>query len=185
MSIPARLIALLIVLAATAPARAGFITYTFTSDSSESGGSLAGSFRVDELDLLDGLLTRTDVQNYQFSFTDSSGGTTLFTLGDVVPELAVDPTTGIPIGPIGFVLGEQVGGDGIAQADLTADALASDTSFWQAISLPTGATDTGRGHWTIAPEGANPVPAPASVVLGLVGAGCLAIGRRMGRLRVK
>ena len=79
MSIPIRLIALLIVFAATIPARAGFITYTFTSDSSESGGALSGSFRVDQADLLDGLLTRTDVQNYQFTFTDSLAGTTLYT----------------------------------------------------------------------------------------------------------
>jgi hypothetical protein len=182
MSSPARLIALLIVLAAAGPARAGFITYAFTSDSSELGGSLSGSFRVDELDLLDSLLTRTEVQNYQFTFTDFLGGATLYTLADLLPEeLAVDSITGIPIGPIGFVQGEQVGGDGLAQADLTADALTPDTSNWLA-RIPSGAVDTGRGHWTIEPEGANPVPAPAGIVLGFAGAVCMAIGRGIRRL---
>ena len=111
-----RLVACLALLAAASPARAGFVTYAFTSDLSDGGGSLAGSFRVDTADLLDGILSTGDVRDYQFTFTDSLGGTTHYSLGDVVPDIAVDPTTGIPTGFIGFILGEQIEG-GIAQAD--------------------------------------------------------------------
>ena len=173
-----RLVACLALLAAASPARAGFVTYAFTSDLSDGGGSLAGSFRVDTADLLDGILSTGDVRDYQFTFTDPSGGTTAYALGDVLPDLPVDPATGIPLaGFDGFVLGDEVG-SGAAQAFLTSEALTPGGSFWVAVGG--GEADAGFGHWEIGPEAVSPVPAPAGLVLGLVGAGCLAVrgGRR-------
>jgi hypothetical protein len=178
MTLAVRLFALLALLAAASPARAGFITYAFTSDSSDGGGALVGSFRVDQADLLDGVLSTADVQNYQFTFTDPSGGTTLFTLSGVFPDLAVDAATGVPVGSGGSVLGDQIGDDGVAQSFLTSDALTPGASFWTALTRPTDLTDAGFGHWDISPEVVNTVPAPAGAVLGLVGVGCVAIGRR-------
>jgi hypothetical protein len=174
---PAALAGVLALLATAAPARAGFITYAFTSDSSDRGGSLVGGFRVDQADLLDGVLSTSDVRDYGFNFTDSSGGATPYVLSGVFPDLDVDPASGVPTGIDGSVLGDQVGDAGIVQAFLTSAALTPGASFWVANTQPSGETDAGFGHWEIAPEGVNPVPAPAGAVLGLVGVGCLAVGR--------
>jgi hypothetical protein len=189
MSRAVRLFACLALAAAAPDARAGFITYAFTSDTSGNGGSLAGSFRVDEADLADGILSTGDIQNYLFTFTDPTGATALYTLNSVLPDLPVDPATGIPLPPPlgfdGFVLGDQIGGgDGIVQVALTSEALTPDASFWFASNRPNDESeeaDGGFGHWVIAPEDANPVPAPAGAILGLIGAGCLAFGRRLRR----
>jgi hypothetical protein len=179
-----RLVACLALLAAASPARAGFITYAFASDSADRGGALTGSFRVDDADLLDGILSTDDVRDYQFTFTDPSGGTTVYTLGGVLPDLNVDPVTGIPLAPPaglgGSVLGDAVGGVGAAQAFLTSEALTPGASFWVALGA-TGETDGGVGHWEIAPEVVSPVPAPAGLILGLVGVGCLTIRERVRR----
>ena len=114
MSRAVRLLACLALVAAAPDARAGFITYTFASDTSDRGGSLAGGFRVDEADLLDGILSTDDVQDYLFTFTDPTGATAHYALSAILPDLPVDPATGIPLPPPlgfdGFVLGDQVGG---------------------------------------------------------------------------
>jgi hypothetical protein len=188
MSFTVRLFAGLALLAAASPAQAAFINYTFTSDSSGGGGSLTGSFRVAEADLLDGILSTTDIQNYLFTFTDASGVATHYTLSDVLPDLPVDPATGIPLAPPagfdGSVLGDEIGGDGLAQAFLTSEALTPGASLWVAISLPNGeseSADSGLGHWEITAEGVDPVPAPAAVVLAVIGVGCVGIARRLRR----
>src|SRR5262249_52914545 len=106
-------LAALLTLLAASPARGGFVVYSFTSDSSDRGGSLSGSFRVDEADLLDGVLSTADVRDYAFTFTDPSGGTTQYALSGVVPDIDVDPSTGVPTGLGGFVLGDQVGDSGV------------------------------------------------------------------------
>jgi hypothetical protein len=176
------LAAALVLLAAPA-ARAGYVTYTFTTDPSDAGGSLAGSFRVDQADLLDGVLSTGDVRDYAFVFTAPSGGTTTYDLFGVFPDIAVDLLTGVPTG-FGFVQGNQAGqvsDPGIANVDLTPLALAPGESAWVAITRPTEETATGVGHWDISAD-VSPVPAPAGAVLALVGAGCLA-GSRLARRR--
>ncbi len=172
-------VAVALALSAAPPVRAGSITYTFTSDTSTSGGSLTGSFRVEEADLLDGILSTADVQDYAFTFTDSSGGTTLYVLSGVFPDLAVAPLTGIPLGSSATVLGDQVGESGAAVVSLSDLALAPAESAWSASRQPTGENDSGLGHWEIVPAAGSAVPEPAGAVLGLVGAGCLAAVRRV------
>jgi hypothetical protein len=176
----AAFLVVLTLLAAASPARAGFITYTFTSDSAFPGGSLTGSFRVEQADLADGVLSAGDVKNFSFTFTAPSGGTTQYVFSDVAPDIEVDPLTGVPTGLGGSVLGDQAGGGAGIRADLTSDALTPDASFWLATTQPTGESAVGNGHWEIGPE-VNAVPAPAGAVLGLVGAGCLAVGRLLRR----
>jgi hypothetical protein len=173
------ILAILAVLAAASPARAGFITYAFTSDSSDRGGALVGGFRVDAADLLDGVLSTADVRDFGFTFTDPSGAVTAYALGGVFPDLAVDPATGVPVPAAfdGMVLGDQVGGDGVVQVAL---ALTLSVSPWLAITRPADEFDGGLGHWDIGPE-ANPAPAPAGAVLGPVGVACLVVARLLRR----
>lgn len=179
---PAVLAAALALLAAS-PAQAAFVTYTFTTDSSTFGGSLAGSFRVDQADLSDGVLSTADVRDFSFTFTDSLGGTTQYALAEIVPDIAVDPLTGVPVGiPIGLeglVSGAQAGEGGLAFAFLTSRSLTPNESFWAALTLPSGATDSGLGHWQIGE--ANVVPAPGGALLGLVGGGFVALARSVRR----
>lgn len=183
MAITARLCAVLALFALASPAHAGFVAYSFTTDSSFAGGSLSGSFRVDEADIVDGKLTAGEIQNYEFTFIDPSGEPAHYALNDLVPDLLVDPETGIPIAPLSgldcFLLGDQIGDGGLAQVELSANALVPNGSFWVAINLPTGENDAGFGHWTVTPAGTNPVPAPPGAALGIAGASCLVLVRRM------
>ena len=174
-------LAALLTLLAASPARGGFVVYSFTSDSSDRGGSLSGSFRVDEADLLDGVLSTADVRDYAFTFTDPSGGTTQYALSGVFPDIDVDPTTGVPTGVGGFVLGDQVGDSGVAEAALTPQALTPGSSLWVANTRPMDESDGGFGHWQIGPAAA--APAPGGAALGLAGAGCLAAVRLLRPLR--
>ncbi|AMV27758.1 hypothetical protein VT84_25375 [Gemmata sp. SH-PL17] len=171
--------AVVVLLAAASPAQAGFITYSFTTDSSVNGGSVTGSFQVDQADLADGLLSTADIKNYKFTFKDSSGVMTIYALEGVFPDIAVDTLTGIPTGTSGSVLGTQ-GDAGLVQAFLTSDALTPGASGWAAVSQSSdGATaDGGTGHWDIGPSTVTPTPAPAGVVLAVSGIGCLALVRR-------
>ena len=181
---PVRLFACLALLAAASDARAGFLKYTFTTDSAAGGGSLSGSFRVDEAAILDGFLSAGDIRDYLFTFTDGSGGTAQYAFDVLAPdEIAVNPATGVPL-PTGFdnfVFGAQLGGIGFVQTTLNSDALAPGSSPWTAVAQFDDGSDPicdiGAGHWQIAQEGLDPVPAPAGLTLGLVGAGCLALGR--------
>ncbi|MBP3956362.1 hypothetical protein J8F10_13840 [Gemmata sp. G18] len=165
-------------LAVASPARAGFITYSFKTDSSDSGGSLTGSFQVDQADLLDGALSTSEVQNYSFTFKDQAGGTTVYALNGVFPDLAVDPLTGIPTGLGSSVLGDQIGESGLVQTFLDSQALSPGASQWFAITRPTDAIGSGTGHWEIGPSTVTPTPAPPGMVLALSGMGCLAVARR-------
>ncbi len=171
--------AVVVLLAAASPAQAGFITYSFTTDSSVNGGSVTGSFQVDQADLADGLLSTADIKNYKFTFKDSSGVMTIYALEGVFPDIAVDTLTGIPTGTSGSVLGTQ-GDAGLVQAFLTSDALTPGASGWAAVSPSSaGSTaDGGTGHWDIGPSTVTPTPAPAGVVLAVSGIGCLALVRR-------
>jgi hypothetical protein len=174
----AALAAVLALLTTASPADAGFVTYSFTSDSSVAGGALAGSFRVDEADLLDGLLSTADVKDYAFTFTASSGAVTHYDFVGVFPDVPVSPLTGLPTGS-GDVLGEVISDGSGAQAALTPEALTLNTPHWAASNQATGEIDSGQGHWEIGP--AQAAPAPGGAVLGLVGAGCLGLGRLIRR----
>ncbi len=168
------------------PARAGF-TYTFTSDPSTFGGSLTGSFRVDEADLLDGLLSTEDVRDYAFTLTDLSGTKTLYAFSGVFPGIAVNPLTGVPLAdPLGFgatVLGDQIGEAGVVAVSLTDAALAPMGATWVTSVQPTGEVYSGTGHWQIGPDGISPAPVPGGATLALIGAGCLTAARRLRRAK--
>jgi hypothetical protein len=181
MSIALRLFAVFAFLVAASPANAGFIKYSFVTDTSDSASSLSGSFQVDEVDLLDGVLSTADVQNFLFTFSHPMGNT-IYALSDIVPEIEVDSTTGIPVSDLSVILGHPVMGAGGIIVDLKSNALDTEGSTWTADTDSSEVFGAGTGHWIIGPADANPVPSPAGIVLGLVGIGSLAAHRFRRRL---
>lgn len=169
------------------PARAGFVIYTFTSDAATFGGSLAGSFRVDKADLLDGFLSTGDVTDYAFTLTDLSGTETLYAFSGVFPDIAVSPLTGVPLTnpsvSVATILGDQVGEAGAVAVSLTDAALAPMGATWVASVQPTGDVYSGTGHWQIGPDGVSPAPVPGGATLALIGAGCLTAVRHLRRVK--